>query len=120
MLSLLHDQKVARQILSDHEKAFARSLLLASDPKTPALTQCVIHQAVMPSDHLSLFRDDVARLSRQILHQEFFEIPFADEAHAGAVFLPCVNKSLLGRDSPDLVLHEVSDRKHRLLQLPAG
>ena len=39
MFALLHDQKVARQILSDHEKALARSVGLPADTESAALPQ---------------------------------------------------------------------------------
>ena len=87
MLTLLYDQQIPIEILADDIPALPCPVVSAAYPKTSALTERIIHQPVMFPDDPSPFIDDVAALCRKILHEKLFEIPFADKAYAGAVFL---------------------------------
>ena len=80
MLSLLHDEQVARKVFPDHEPAFSAPRALSADSKPAALSERIIHEPIMPADHLPGKRHNLTRLRRQILHQKAFKVAFSNEA----------------------------------------
>src|SRR3546814_14953774 len=83
----------------------------ATDTQTAALTQRVIHQALMLADHAAAVIDDLTRIGLQVRGKKFAEFALADEADAGRVLLAMDRQSRTRCDCPHLGFAQVAERK---------
>ena len=115
ILPLGHQQAVPLQILPDHEPA--APVAPAADSQAPALAQGIIHQPVMPPDHLAVRGHHVPGLGRQVVREELFKIPLPDEADPGGILLMADRKPPGLRQGAHLRLGHAAHRKHGFQQL---
>src|SRR5438045_7306426 len=87
IMALNHDQYIVVHIFRGHIPRCFVTICLPTDTQSMTLSQCVVHQAAMVADSLSISAVYLARLRRKIFLQEFCEGTFADKADTSAIFL---------------------------------
>ncbi len=82
-------------------------------PRPFALSERVVHDAVVLADADALRRLQLAGLRRNVVAEEFAEVAFADEADAGRVLLGVGGQAGLARERAHVGLRQVADREQR-------
>ena len=82
-MSLHDNQAILLEVLSRYEPGGTGTTYSESLP----LSQGMVHQALVTTDHASVRRTHIAGLDRQITLQEFPKRAFTNETNAGTVFL---------------------------------
>src|SRR5690242_1245881 len=89
-MTLYHHQHVADEVLVGYIPGGFPGITPATYAYALALTQGVVHEPLVATQHPPLGGLDVTGLRRQVLAQELAETAFAYEADAGAVLLVVV------------------------------
>ena len=122
-VALHHVEHVGFHILAGHVPGVVLAGLVlvaldAADVQALPLADGVVHQALVLAEHASVVeRADLARLGRQVAHQELAERALADEADAGGILLGRDMQAGPLGDLAHLALVHRAEREQRLRQL---
>ncbi len=92
-MPLRNHQYVALYVFIHHIPRGFIAVFQATDAQTFTLTQCVVHQTLMLTNHLAVNGFNHTGLCRQITGQEFTEFTLTDKADTGTVFFLCGRQS---------------------------
>src|SRR5690606_1521431 len=91
--ALDYHQDIPAEVLASDIPGIVGEILEPADAEPLALADGMVHQAFMTANDDAVGGFDIARLSRQITLEKVLELPLADKADTGAVFLVVGNQA---------------------------
>src|SRR5699024_10854413 len=106
-------EEVFGHVLADHVPRLAAGAGATADAEPAALTEGVVHDAVVLADPGTFRRAHFAGPGRNVVRQEVVEVAFADEADAGGVLLGVRAQAGVPGQPPDLGLLQLAHGEQR-------
>ena len=97
-----HDEDISVQIFGNNIQRRVKAVFNTRKAKTWPLTQWVVHQSLMLTNHFAVQGLNHAGSSRNVCLQKILESPLPDKANTRGVFFIEGVQFVLGSNGPDL------------------